>query len=117
MLTHTHSSCLPGGCYFKQTFQPVRWLYIVNLDLAQALIVLWDHVNNGETPLPDMPNGVIRVYPASAATAMLPLTPANNWTPTILFCGGSTISDQDWGDYSGPFIDTWNVQASKDCQR
>ena len=64
-----------------------------------------------------MPNGVIRVYPASAATAMLPLTPANNWTPTILFCGGSTISDQDWGDYTGPFVDTWNIQASKDCQR
>jgi len=64
-----------------------------------------------------MPNGVIRVYPASAATAMLPLTPANNWTPTILFCGGSTISDQDWGDYTGPFVDTWNVQASRDCQR
>lgn len=64
-----------------------------------------------------MPNGVIRVYPASGATAMLPLTPANNWTPTMLFCGGSTIADQDWGSYSGPNIDTWNVVASQDCQR
>lgn len=48
---------------------------------------------------------------------MLPLTPANNWTPTILFCGGPTIADEDWGSYSGPNIDTWNVVASQDYQR
>ncbi len=64
-----------------------------------------------------MPNGVIRVYPASGATAMLPLTPANNYTPTILFCGGSAIADADWGDYTGPAVDAWTVTASKDCQR
>ncbi len=48
-------------------------------------IVIWDHEANIETPLPAMPNGVVRVYPASGATAMLPLTPANNYTPTIIF--------------------------------
>ena len=66
-----------------------------------------------------MPNGVIRVYPASGATAMLPLTPANNWTPTILFCGGSAIADADWGNSGGPRqgFEIWNAPASKDCQR
>ncbi|KAJ7904372.1 glyoxal oxidase [Mycena olivaceomarginata] len=38
---------------------------------------------------PDMPNGVVRVYPASAATAMLPMTPANNYSQTIIFCGAA----------------------------
>lgn len=64
-----------------------------------------------------MPNGVVRVYPASGATAMLPLTPANNYTPTILFCGGSDMSEYAFGNYSFPFIDTWNYPASRDCQR
>jgi len=48
---------------------------------------------------------------------MLPLTPENNYTPTILFCGGSDMPEYDWGNYSWPFVDTWNVPASKDCQR
>lgn len=64
-----------------------------------------------------MPNGVARVYPASGATAMLPLTPANNWTPTIIFCGGSAMSADDYGNYSFPAINTWNFPASNDCQR
>ena len=79
--------------------------------------VLWDYNNNIETPLPPMPNGVARVYPASGATAMLPLTPANNWTPTILFCGGSAMSADDYGNYSFPAINTWDFPASNDCQR
>ncbi|KAF5333967.1 hypothetical protein D9611_014940 [Ephemerocybe angulata] len=42
-----------------------------------------------------MPDAV-RVYPASAGTIMLPLTPANNWTATILFCGGSAVATERW---------------------
>lgn len=64
-----------------------------------------------------MPGGVARVYPASGAVAMLPLTPANNYNPTVLFCGGSDMPDEAWGNYSWPFIDTWEYPASKDCQR
>jgi Domain of unknown function (DUF1929) len=64
-----------------------------------------------------MPGRVIRVYPASGAVAMLPLTPANNYTPTILFCGGSDMPDQDWGNYASPAINTWEYPASSDCQR
>ena len=81
------------------------------------LLVLWDPIANQETPLPDMPGAVVRVYPASGATAMLPLTPANNYTPTILFCGGSNMSDADWGNYVMPAINTWLYPASNDCQR
>ena len=81
------------------------------------MLVLWDHSINQETQLPAMPNGVARVYPASGATAMLPLTPANNYTPTILFCGGSDMPEYSYGNYTFPFIDTWKYPASKDCQR
>lgn len=79
--------------------------------------VIWNHTANVETPLPDMPGGVVRVYPASGATAMLPLTPANNYSPTILFCGGSDMPEYAFGNYTFPFINTWEYPASKDCQR
>ncbi|KIK26153.1 glyoxal oxidase [Pisolithus microcarpus 441] len=87
--------------------------------LVQANIstMLWDPDTNAETPLPGMPGNVVRVYPASGAVAMLPLTPANNWTPTILFCGGSDMPDSYWGNYSYPYYNTWDYPASKDCQR
>ena len=61
------------------------------------------------------PTGIVRVYPASAATAMLPLTPENNYTPTILFCGGSIMTDDEWGNYTGPNTNTYQVPAQKDC--
>jgi Domain of unknown function (DUF1929) len=79
--------------------------------------VLWDYNANVETPLPDMPGNVARVYPASGATAMLPLTPQNNYVPTMLFCGGSDMPSDDYGDYSKPAIDTFRYPASTDCQR
>ncbi|KAI9567949.1 putative copper radical oxidase [Boletus coccyginus] len=87
--------------------------------LVQANIstILWDPDNNVETPLPNMPGNVARVYPASGAVAMLPLTPANNWTPTVLFCGGSDMPDEYWGNYSFPNYNTWTYPASADCQR
>lgn len=55
--------------------------------------VLLDYKAQQETPLDDIPDAV-RVYPASAGTVMLPLTPANNYTATVLFCGGSNISPE-----------------------
>jgi Domain of unknown function (DUF1929) len=64
-----------------------------------------------------MPNQIIRVYPASGANAMLPLTPANNYIPTILFCGGTTMPDAAWGDYGYPAVDTWTIPASQQCDR
>lgn len=79
--------------------------------------MLFDYTNNAERDLPDMPNNVARVYPASGAVAMLPLTPANNYLPTVLFCGGSDMPADDYGNYSWPVINTWEYPASKDCQR
>ncbi|KAF9028351.1 hypothetical protein BDZ89DRAFT_1133667 [Hymenopellis radicata] len=62
------------------------------------LHALWDPATNAETRLPDMPKGVARVYPASGGVAMLPFTPENNYTPTILFCGGTDMPDYAWGN-------------------
>lgn len=64
-----------------------------------------------------MPKGVVRVYPASGAVAMLPLTVKDNYTATLLFCGGSDLPDYDYGDYGGPYTDVWTYPTSKDCQR
>ncbi|KAF9464517.1 copper radical oxidase [Collybia nuda] len=87
--------------------------------LVQANIstIIWDYNQNIETPLPDMPKNVVRVYPASGAVAMLPLTPANNYTPTVLFCGGSDMPEAYWGNYAHPYANTWEYPASRDCQR
>ncbi|KAH9989952.1 glyoxal oxidase N-terminus-domain-containing protein [Russula vinacea] len=84
---------------------------------ANFSTILWDYNANVETPLPDMPGQVIRVYPASGANAMLPLTPRNGYNPTILFCGGQVMEDNAWGNYGYPNVDTWTVAASPDCHR
>jgi hypothetical protein len=100
--SYAHAFMMPSGKMFVQ---------------ANISAMLWDPATFGETRLPDVPGGVVRVYPASGGVAMLPLTPANNYNPTLLFCGGSDMPEYDWGNYSWPFVDTWLVPASKDCQR
>ncbi|KAI9449470.1 glyoxal oxidase, partial [Russula earlei] len=84
---------------------------------ANYSTIIWNPTTNAETPLPDMPGQIVRVYPASGANAMLPLTPDNNYTPTILFCGGQYMDDYSWGNYSYPFANTWTIPASSDCHR
>src|SRR5712671_24454 len=64
-----------------------------------------------------MPGQIVRVYPASGANAMLPLTPFNGYNPTILFCGGQSMPDEAWGDYVFPHADMWTLAASADCRR
>ncbi|CAE7052971.1 unnamed protein product [Rhizoctonia solani] len=98
--SYAHAFLMPSGKIFAQ---------------ANYSTILWDHDNNIETKLPDMPGRVIRVYPASGAVAMKPLTPENNWTPDILFCGGSDMPEDAWGNYSYPNINTWEYPASTDC--
>jgi hypothetical protein len=44
---------------------------------------------NTERRLPPIPNGLGVTYPM----ALLPLTPANCYTPEVLICGGSTVDD------------------------
>jgi len=99
---YAHAFMMPSGKMFVQ---------------ANVSAMLWDPETNGEVRLPNIPNNVIRVYPASGGAAMLPLTPENKYNPTVLFCGGSDMPEPDWGNYSYPFRDTWDYPASKDCQR
>ncbi|KAF7291647.1 CAP10 domain-containing protein [Mycena chlorophos] len=84
---------------------------------ANYSTMIWNPDTNTETDLPDMPNQVVRVYPASGGVAMLPMTPANNYSQTLLFCGGSDMPEYAYGNYSWPYINTWDYPASKDCQR
>ena len=49
--------------------------------------IAWNPATMGETILPNLPRAVA-VYPASGVSAMLPMTPANNYTASILICGG-----------------------------
>jgi hypothetical protein len=100
--SYAHAFMMPSGKMFVQ---------------ANISAMLWNPDSFEEVRLPNVPGNVIRVYPASGGVAMLPLTPANNYNPTILFCGGSDMPEYDWGNYSWPFVDTWLVEASKDCQR
>ena len=70
---YAHTYLLPSGRIFMQ---------------ANYSTTIWDWTKDKFHDLPDMPDRIVRVYPASGATAMLPLTPKNKYTPTILFCGG-----------------------------
>ncbi|KAF8870522.1 glyoxal oxidase N-terminus-domain-containing protein [Mucidula mucida] len=60
-----------------------------------AMIFNWK--TNTETRLPNIPNGVRITSPFSAGATLLPLTPENGYTPEILICGGSQLSDSDGG--------------------
>jgi hypothetical protein len=54
-----------------------------------------DHRQGVEYRIDDIPDAV-RTYPASAGVVMMPLTPANNWTATIMFCGGTNIGSNEF---------------------
>ncbi|KAH7920713.1 glyoxal oxidase [Leucogyrophana mollusca] len=91
---------------------PLTWLLPSGNLLIQSNwnTVVLDYKQNKEYPMDDMPDAV-RVYPASGGTAMLPLTPDNNWTATIMFCGGSNIRTEQW-------TQTWDIPhwpASDSC--
>ncbi|CAE6401549.1 unnamed protein product [Rhizoctonia solani] len=77
----------------------------------QAMLLDWE--NNVETRLPNFPNGQRVVYPMNAAGVLLPLTPANNYTPEVLICGGSHLSDT----LKGEEIDAHHDYASAQCSR
>ena len=72
---------------------PLTWLLPSGNILIQSnwATVVLNYQTNVETPLDNIPSAV-RTYPASAGTAMLPLTPGNNWTATIMFCGGTDLA-------------------------
>lgn len=72
---------------FPLTFLLPSGNLLIQLNWATAIL---DYKNNKEYQLDDIPDAV-RTYPASAGNLMLPLTPANNWTATVMFCGGTNL--------------------------
>ncbi|ORY61159.1 copper radical oxidase [Leucosporidium creatinivorum] len=84
---------------------PLTWLLPSGNIFIQTNLgtEVFDYKNNIEYPLADIPHAV-RTYPGSAATAMMPLTPANNWTAQIMFCGGTDLQPDQW-------VTTWNIAA------
>jgi len=77
--------------------------------------IMYDLTTQVETSLPDMPYAA-RVYPASAATIMLPLTPENNYNPTLLFCGGSSAPFEKSSD-GGAGFNVTAIPADDSCVR
>lgn len=90
---------LPSGKLFMQANRGT-----INLNLT----------TNAYDVLPDMPDAA-RVYPASAATALLPITPSNNYAVTALFCGGSATTQ--WGNDGSAGYNVTAVQADNSCVR
>jgi hypothetical protein len=84
---------------------PLTWLLPSGNLLIQSNweTVVLDYKANKEYPLDKIPDAV-RTYPASAGTVMLPLTSANNWTATIMFCGGTNLQPDQW-------VTTTNIAA------
>lgn len=101
---------LPVNLYALTWLMPSGKLFMQ----ASRKSVLYDWRTKQTTNLPDMPYAT-RVYPASAASAMLPLTPDNDYTPTILFCGGS--NPPQWGDDGGARYNVTAVPADNTCVR
>ncbi len=104
------SDTLPVNLY------PLTWLMPSGLLFMQAsrLSILYNISSQVETALPNMPYAT-RVYPGSAATVMLPLTPDNNYDVTILFCGGTNTTT--WGTDGGPGYNVTAVPADNTCVR
>ncbi|KAJ7792251.1 glyoxal oxidase N-terminus-domain-containing protein [Mycena olivaceomarginata] len=96
-----------------------RYLYISSLPSGKLFVaandqaMLLDWQTNTETRLPNFPNGQRVVYPLNAAAVMLPLTPENNYTPELLICGGSQISDKT----APEDLDAQHDYGSAQCSR
>jgi Glyoxal oxidase N-terminus len=78
---------LPANLYPITHLLPTRKL-IINLNNNATV---YDHVENKEYPLPNVPYAV-RTYPASAANFMWPLTVKDKWLATVMYCGGCVKS-------------------------
>jgi hypothetical protein len=76
--------------------------------------ILFDYKTKDQEELPEMPYAA-RVYPASAATMMLPLLPENNYTATVLFCGGS--NPPQWGTDGTAGYNVTAIPADNTCVR
>ncbi|CAE6440782.1 unnamed protein product [Rhizoctonia solani] len=100
---------LPHNTYPHVYALPNKKLFVAANN--QAMLLDWE--KNVETRLPNFPNGQRVVYPMNAAGVLLPLTPGNNYTPEVLICGGSHISDTLRGEQ----INAQQDYASAQCSR
>ncbi|KAF8751119.1 hypothetical protein RHS01_08703 [Rhizoctonia solani] len=93
------TTTLPANLY------PLTWLLPSGNLFIQSnwKTEVFDYKANKEYFLDDIPHAV-RTYPASGGTVMLPLTPKNNYTATIMFCGGSDLQPDQW-------TETWAIAA------
>lgn len=55
--------------------------------------MIYDWKANTEQRLPQIPNGVRVTYPMTGTAILLPLSSTNNFLPTVVICGGSTVDD------------------------
>lgn len=96
---------------------PLTWLLPSGKLFLQAAYrtILYDLETRTEIPLPDMPYAQ-RIYPASAAAVMLPLTPANGYSAELLFCGGSSAYLGNSTDVTAGY-DVTKVPADNTCVR
>ncbi|GAA5826301.1 hypothetical protein JCM5353_003783 [Sporobolomyces roseus] len=79
---------------------------------ANRLAMIYDWKNNVQYRLPTFPNRQVVTYPSSAASALLPLTIANKWTPEVVFCGGTTANLK-----LKPWKLSSKIPAVKQCSR
>lgn len=103
------SDTLPINLYALTWLLPSGKLFMQ----ANRASILYDYNTKTTTNLPDMPHAA-RVYPASAATAMLPLTPPNYYAE-VLFCGGS--DPPQWGNDGTAGYNVTAVPADNTCVR
>jgi hypothetical protein len=73
--------------------------------------IIYNTETNTETRLPDIPNGVRIASPFSATAQLLPLSPPN-YTPEVLICGGSNVSDS-----LPPSLISSQMPAADQCER
>jgi hypothetical protein len=104
------SETLPINLYALTWMMPSGKLFIQ----SNRRSILFDYKTKDQEELPEMPYAA-RVYPASAATMMLPLLPENNYTATILFCGGS--NPPQWGNDGTAGYNVTAVPADNTCVR
>ncbi|WWC90890.1 uncharacterized protein L201_005827 [Kwoniella dendrophila CBS 6074] len=101
---------LPTNLYALTWLMPSGKLFMQ----ANRKTILYDYNAKTTTNLPDMPHAT-RVYPASAASALLPLIPDNGYAATVLFCGGSATTQ--WGNDGTAGYNVTAVPADNTCVR
>ena len=67
--------------------------------------------------------GMSRTYPNTGGSVLLPLTPANNWQPEIMVCGGGAYQDYDSGTDAtcgriSPIVNfpEWEIESMPDAR-